>query len=136
LPDNQGLSSHRCWAAPFFADAKFFGQGDFPAFAAQGHQAMGQTIRQRILDMLVAGPVSALKISGAVGIPEKDVAAHLFHIEKTLQQDGGRLVVIPAACRSCGFLFIKRRRRSKPGKCPRCCSTFIGEPLFAARMTR
>lgn len=97
---------------------------------------MGQTIRQRILDILVEGPVSTLKISGAVKISEKEVAFHLSHIEKTLQQAGGRLVVIPAACRSCGFLFAERRRKSKPGKCPQCRSTFIGEPLFAARMTR
>ncbi len=97
---------------------------------------MGQTIRQRILDMLVEGPVSALKISGVVGIREKEVAFHLVHIEKTLKQAGGRLVFIPAACKSCGFLFAERRCRSKPGKCPQCRSTYIGEPLFAARMTR
>lgn len=97
---------------------------------------MGQTIRQRILDILVEGPVSALKISGAVGIPEKEVAFHLDHIAKTLRQSGGRLVVIPAACKSCGFLFAERRRKSKPGKCPQCRSTFIGEPVFAARLKR
>jgi predicted Zn-ribbon and HTH transcriptional regulator len=97
---------------------------------------MGQTIRQMILDMLLEGPVSALKISGAVGIPAKEVAFHLTHIEKTLQQSGGRMLIIPAACRHCGFLFVERRRKTKPGKCPQCQSSFIGEPLFAARMTR
>lgn len=118
------------------ADAVFLQQCAVPDFTFQGQLVMGQTIRQRILDILVEGPVTAMKISGAVGIPEKEVAGHLVHIEKTLQQDGGRLVVIPAACRSCGFLFAERSRKSKPGKCPQCRSTFIGEPLFTATMTR
>jgi predicted Zn-ribbon and HTH transcriptional regulator len=35
--------------------------------------------------------------------------------------------VVPAHCRSCGFIF-DTRRLSKPGKCPECRGSRIFEP--------
>ncbi|MBA3060962.1 MAG: transcriptional regulator, partial [Nitrospirae bacterium] len=36
----------------------------------------------------------------------------------------------PAECAKCSFVFRKRERLKKPGKCPICRSEFIQEPLF------
>ena len=92
---------------------------------------MHETIRREILSRLREGPVSAKELSAGVGIPEKEVAGHLEHIRKTIAQSGLRLIVTPAECRKCGFLFAKRERLTKPGKCPVCKSESIHEPLFA-----
>ena len=92
---------------------------------------MGQTVRQMILSVLVAqGPLSAKEISGLIRISEKEVYAHLAHIQKSLQQGKERLIITPACCRDCGFRFVKRERLVKPGHCPRCKGTYIEEPLF------
>ncbi|HJV65147.1 MAG TPA: transcriptional regulator [Geomonas sp.] len=71
--------------------------------------------------------MTAREISGRVGIPEKEVLEHLEHIRAALH---GALVVIPAECMGCGFLFRKRERLKGPGKCPVCRSERIAEPSF------
>ncbi len=93
--------------------------------------AAGDTIRHELLVELQAGPVSALELSGRIGVPEKDVYEHLEHIRATLHHTGRRLVIQPAECVKCGFLFQKRERLKKPGKCPVCRSESIHAPLFS-----
>jgi predicted Zn-ribbon and HTH transcriptional regulator len=91
------------------------------------------TVRHRITAALVGGPLSARDISGQVGIPEKDVCGHLTHIRETLHRSGGHLEVTPAECVTCGFVFRKRERLTKPGRCPVCRSESIHAPLFSVR---
>ena len=88
------------------------------------------TVRHRIALELAQGPLSALDLSGLVGIPEKEIAGHLEHIRQSLHRTGKRLVVQPAECAKCGFLFEKRDRLTRPGKCPVCRSESIHAPLF------
>lgn len=76
-------------------------------------------------------PVTARDISGEVRIPERDVPGHLAHLERSLQREGRKLSIIPAECRHCGFVFRKRDRLSKPGRCPACRHTSVTEPLFS-----
>ena len=89
------------------------------------------TVRRRIQAELEQGPLSAFELSGLVGIPEKDVAGHLEHIRQTLHHTGRRLEMTPAECAKCGFVFEKRGRFTKPGKCPVCRSESIHAPLFS-----
>ncbi|MRR35836.1 transcriptional regulator [bacterium] len=90
------------------------------------------TVRHAILAVLSSGePVSALEISGEVRIPEREVCGHLEHIRKSLHATGRRFVVVPAECVECGFVFHKRDRLTKPGKCPLCGKGPIREPLFS-----
>jgi len=89
------------------------------------------TVRHRILSELAQGPLSALDLSGLVGIPEKEVAGHLEHIRQSLHRTGKRIVVRPAECAKCGFVFEKRDRLTRPGKCPVCRSESIHVPLFS-----
>jgi len=83
--------------------------------------------------LLEDGPLSARDISGAAGIPEKEVYPHLEHIQRSLLRERRRLIVSPAVCKKCGFVFKKRRRLTRPGKCPVCRSETLVEPLFAIR---
>jgi predicted Zn-ribbon and HTH transcriptional regulator len=80
---------------------------------------------------LEQGPLSALELSGIVGIPEKEVAGHLKHIRQSLHRTVRHLVVHPAECVSCGFVFEKRERLTRPGRCPVCRSESVHAPLFS-----
>jgi transcriptional regulator len=93
----------------------------------------GETVRQAIVALLDREPTSALDISAAVRVPEKEVYGHLEHIRRSLHAEAAELVVTPAECRSCGFIFVKRDRLAPPGKCPVCRHEAILDPLFSIR---
>lgn len=89
-----------------------------------------QTVRAAIREELLRGAVTARELSERVSIPEKDVAGHLEHLERSLRARGERLVVEAASCIACGFAFKRRARLSRPGSCPDCGSTRIDPPAF------
>jgi predicted Zn-ribbon and HTH transcriptional regulator len=93
-----------------------------------------ETVRRRILSLLSGRPLTARQISAEVGIPEKEAYEHLPHIKRTVARLGGRLAVTPAECRQCGYLFRKRERPNRPGRCPVCRGESISEPLFAVEV--
>ena len=96
-------------------------------------QAAGSsTLRHALRSALLDGFSSARELSARLSVPEKDVAPHLAHLEKSLRQVGGRLEVEPASCIACGFVFKKRERLTKPSGCPVCCSERIEAPRFRA----
>ena len=88
------------------------------------------TVRHEIVKLLETGTLSALDISMAVHIAEREVYDHLEHIRRTLHAVGGRFEITPAECKKCGFAFTHRERLKKPGKCPVCRNQAIHEPLF------
>jgi transcriptional regulator len=79
-----------------------------------------QSIRREMIALLEAREMDALAISGMLKIREKDVYAHLEHIQRTLKSRNRRLAVTPFTCRVCGFVFESRNRLKKPGRCPKC----------------
>ena len=89
-----------------------------------------ETVRHFITALLEEQTLTARDISVYAKIAEKDVNGHLEHIKKTVQKNNRRFVVEPARCEHCGFLFRKRGRLTKPGKCPSCHSTLIRPPMF------
>jgi hypothetical protein len=92
------------------------------------------TIRREIMDALQGRTLSARELSIEVGVPERDVYEHLEHIRMSA---GGSLAVAPAECRKCGFVFRKREKLRRPGRCPACNGESIAEPLFSiARKAR
>ncbi len=91
------------------------------------------TLRQQMAALLAGEPCSAFELSGALGIPEKSVYEHLEHLRRTLHQGGRQLLVLPATCRKCGFVFGKRERLQRPGRCPLCRGQSLSAPLFAIR---
>jgi hypothetical protein len=81
--------------------------------------------------LLTENRLTARDLSGILGISEKDVYEHLPHVEKSLG-NGTSIIVEPARCRSCDFVFKKRRRLTTPGRCPVCRSESITFPVFGA----
>jgi predicted Zn-ribbon and HTH transcriptional regulator len=92
-----------------------------------------ETVRKNIISVLEEQPLSAKEISGAVRIPEKAVYDHLQHIQKSVRSRGLILVVSPSECKKCGFVFEKREKLKKPGKCPECRNEAITEPVFSIK---
>ena len=88
------------------------------------------TIRQEIINFLSTGEYEVRDISQKLRIPEKEVYTHLDHIVRSLAGRQKKLHVTPAYCISCGFVFAKRNRMKKPGRCPKCRSEYIQEPKF------
>ncbi len=89
-----------------------------------------ETLRHQITTILTTGIFSAREISSQVGIPEKEVYEHLEHIRKSMEKKAEHLTITPAECAKCGFVFSKREKLRKPGKCPVCKGEQIQEPLF------
>jgi transcriptional regulator len=95
-----------------------------------------ETLRRRIVELLKERPCGGKELSGYLRIPERDVYDHLEHIRKTMNKGDFKLVVTPARCDKCGFVFRKRGRLKRPGKCPLCHSESPQEPLFSVERTR
>lgn len=88
------------------------------------------TIRQALRQILQERPYSALELSQRLSIPEKEVYEHLQHVARA-PGPGLRFHLIPAACRTCGFSFTKRKRLTVPSRCPVCRRQSIKRPRFA-----
>ena len=94
-----------------------------------------ETIRQKIMSLLDSRTLSARDISIDVGISEKEVYEHLEHIQRSINKRERNFIVTPAVCKKCGFVFRKRDRLNKPGKCPVCRNEIIQDPFFSVRKT-
>jgi predicted Zn-ribbon and HTH transcriptional regulator len=89
-----------------------------------------QTIRQKIIDLLSRQEMGVRQLSGQVGIQEKEVIEHLSHIARSLAVRGKKLTIRPAECLLCGYVFEKRQRFTRPGRCPRCKKSHLQGPGF------
>lgn len=91
-----------------------------------------ETVRQKIISVLEGQNLSAKEISAQVSISEKQVYEHLEHIRQTIKKEH-KLIITPSECRKCSFVFKKRERLKRPGRCPLCRSELIQQPLFSIR---
>ena len=88
------------------------------------------TLRQSMIALLRQNPLNAREISEQVGLAEREVYAHLEHIRQSLHREETSLSVLPAECRGCGFVFTKRDRLKRPGRCPLCRGQSISQPRY------
>lgn len=88
------------------------------------------TSRQQIMDVLQTGEWDVRRLSQRLRISEKDVLAHMPHVQRSLARSGARLVIRAAFCWACGFTFKGRGRFTRPGRCPQCRQTRIEPPAF------
>ncbi len=91
------------------------------------------TIRQQIIACLSKGSMNAIDLSQHLGIMEKEVYEHLPHIARSVEAQGKILVIHPSVCLKCGFIFEKRRRFTRPGRCPKCKATRVRRPAYEIR---
>ncbi|HMD36394.1 MAG TPA: hypothetical protein VKH42_15565 [Vicinamibacterales bacterium] len=85
------------------------------------------SVRREIAQILSAGPRSVSSLARELGLDRRDAEDDLRHAIRTARAAGHFVVVDPARCKQCGFLFAEDKL-SKPGKCPACRGTRIFEP--------
>ena len=89
-----------------------------------------KTNRQQMIVLLSENDMSARDLSQAMGIREKEVYAHLSHISRSVNAQRKKLIIIPAECLECRFVFEKRKRFTRPSRCPHCKSEHIRNPAY------
>lgn len=89
-----------------------------------------KTIRQQMIELLMAEEMSAKQLSQMVRVREKEVYEHLFHIGRSVNARKRKLVTIPSSCLECGYVFKNRKRYTPPGRCPHCKSEQIRTPTY------
>jgi len=95
-----------------------------------GAPARNETVRQAIREAIRDAALTVHEISEVVSIREREVAGHLASIERSAKHQGERLVVEPARCEPCGFVFQSREKLTTPSRCPKCKSERIHPPRF------
>ena len=91
-----------------------------------------RTRRQRLAALLTEGERGFEELRHQLQIPVHLLEDDLRHVERSARGSARRLIVAPARCSACGFVFRDRapRRFHPPGRCPRCRSEWIEDPRF------
>ena len=87
------------------------------------------TFRRDLVKILSAQPRSVSSIARELGLDRRDVEEDLRHAIRTAEAAGHTIVIEPARCKQCGFVF-GADRLAKPGKCPEC----KGSRLYEAQI--
>jgi transcriptional regulator len=82
-----------------------------------------------LLELVSAQPRTASSLARELGLDRRDMEDDLRHLIRTARALGHDVVVEPARCKSCGFVF-EEDRLTKPGRCPACRESRIYEPLI------
>ena len=84
------------------------------------------TRRREIAQILSGGSRSVSSLARELGLDRRDAEDDLRHAIRSAQAAGHQVVVEPAKCKQCGFVFGEDKL-SKPGKCPSCRGSRIFE---------
>ena len=87
------------------------------------------TLRRQLIELLAHEPRSASSLARELGLHRGDIGDQLRHAIRSAAAAGHRVEVIPARCKTCGFVF-EADRLDKPGRCPACRGSRIFEPLI------
>jgi predicted Zn-ribbon and HTH transcriptional regulator len=88
--------------------------------------------RKNLVPMLLGKELTLAQIARSVGQTVAETETDVRHFLKSLRHGEYEAVISPAECRKCGFEFGPEKLR-KPGKCPECRSTWIGEAFISLR---
>jgi predicted Zn-ribbon and HTH transcriptional regulator len=88
------------------------------------------TFRRDLVKILSAQPRSVSSIARELGLDRRDVEEDLRHAIRSAEAAGHTIIVEPARCKQCGFVF-GGDRLAKPGKCPECKGSRLFEPQIS-----
>ena len=88
--------------------------------------------RKDLIDVLHEQPTSLHELAQRLGIQPKILEDDLHHLIRPLRHMPYHAMIIPAACRKCGFT-VQKDKLHKPGKCPRCNGTWITPALISIK---
>jgi transcriptional regulator len=84
------------------------------------------TFRRDLLKAVTLEPRSVSSIAHELGLKRDEIEEDMRHMIRSARAAGHQVIVDPARCRKCGFVFGEDKL-SKPGKCPSCRGTWIYE---------
>ena len=83
-----------------------------------------KTRREKIMELLQATSeaISLDDLCRELDVFDKRIILEdLQHISVSLKRESKKqLIIIPARCKNCGFIFKKSKRFKVPSKCPKC----------------
>jgi transcriptional regulator len=84
------------------------------------------SLRRDLVKMLTAQPQSVSSLARAMALDRRAAEDHLRHAIRSARAAGHHVIVEPAKCKQCGFMFGEEKL-SKPSKCPECRGTRLYE---------
>jgi predicted Zn-ribbon and HTH transcriptional regulator len=88
--------------------------------------------RRQLIDLLSDEFRSASSLARELGLTRGDIEDDLRHALRSARAAGHDLEVVPARCKSCGFVFGEDKLL-KPGRCPACKGSRLLEPMIRIR---
>jgi predicted Zn-ribbon and HTH transcriptional regulator len=88
-----------------------------------------RTRRQEIIERLSKNEWEFDDLRHDLGLTVKVLEEDLRHVKLSVRPAGQRLVVTPARCEACDFVF-KSTALHPPGRCPSCRERRIAGPWF------
>ena len=85
--------------------------------------------RRDLIAILTAGPRTASSLARELGLGRGDIEDELRHAIRSAEAAGQVVIIEPARCRACGFVF-DTTRLTRPGRCPACKGSRLFEPLL------
>ena len=82
--------------------------------------------RRDLMAMLSALPRSVSSLARELGLTRGDVEDDLRHMIRSARAAGHQVIIDPARCRACDFVF-REDKLSKPSRCPECKQSRILE---------
>ena len=84
------------------------------------------TLRRHLLELITVEPRSVSSLARELGLSRRDLEDDLRHMIRSARADGHQIVIVPARCKACGFVYGEEKLL-KPGKCPQCKASRIFE---------
>ncbi len=79
-------------------------------------------------------PLTAQDICDMMDIRKRSIVYEdIDHIAKSVKNQGKQVIVSPARCGKCQFIFKKIKSAKAPTKCPKCRSEWIIAPGYLIR---
>jgi len=88
------------------------------------------TRREILVEYLRSAPHTSRELAELCGMRVRDVIDDLEHIRRSHRRD---LVIEPAKCSQCDFVFRKRDKLGTPSRCPTCRNERIRGPWLHLR---
>jgi predicted Zn-ribbon and HTH transcriptional regulator len=87
--------------------------------------------RRQLIDLLSDDFRSASSLARELGLT-RDIEDDLRHALRSARAAGHDVEIVPARCKSCGFVFGEDKLL-KPGRCPACKGSRLFEPMIRIR---
>ena len=97
------------------------------------------TRRKRIAKMLeeTEYPLTAEDICKEFDIKDRSIVyKDITHISKSIKNESKELLVQPARCGNCDFVFKVKGTAKRPSKCPKCRGQWIISPGYLIRLRK